>query len=171
MNQTISALICTAMAQIIFWCLTLTRAAQWNSVYFGSASLSMCETLFLGFCQLDSTSRQVGKQGSRVGIRRPSLKLYFKCSVTAGPRITLTWLPTNFISRRSSSCTVSFFTVKCFNKLIRSVIFLRKYIKFLLCKHVYSFEVLIKSLPRMLRRLLQVKLAAGTLRATWHSSA
>lgn len=99
MNQTISALICTAMAQIFFWCLTLTRATQWNLVYFGLASLSMCEILFLGFCQLDSTSRQVGKQGRRVGIRAGiiwlSLKPHFKCSVTVGLCITLTWLPTN----------------------------------------------------------------------------
>ncbi len=140
MNQTISALTCTAMAQIIFWCLTLTRAAQWNLVYFGLASLSMCETLFLGFCQLDSTSRQVGKQGSRVGIgagiRWPSLKPYFKCSVTVGPRITLTWLPTNFTSRHNRpQAAPSLFTVavKCeiLHMLISLVILLRKYITYI----------------------------------------
>lgn len=173
------------MAQIIFWCLTLTRAAQWNSVYFGLASLSMCETLFLGFCQLDSTSRQVGKQGSRVGIGWPSLKPYFKCSVTVGPRITLTWLPTNFISRHNppqaapSLSTVAVKKCEMFHMLIRLVIFLRKYIY--LCSSKFNFVNMFtlsrcvcnvdQSLPRILRRLLQVKLATGTLRAAWHSFA
>lgn len=73
MNQTISALICTAMAQIIFWCLTLTRAAQWNSAYFGLASLSMYETLFIGFCHSDSKSGEAGQQSGHQMSLKPIL--------------------------------------------------------------------------------------------------